>query len=250
LSVQPDLPVDPTAPAWAARATPQIAFWRGLLAIASTPGAVLFATSIGFGALARDLGFTLGHAVFLSATLYALPAQVVLVDQLARGAALAAAAFAVSLTAIRLLPMTVSMLPLFRGAHGLNWRHVLAVHFLAITVWLEGNRRLPALPEHLRFAHFVGLGCAMITATLTGTIVGHLAAATLPPAVSAALLFMTPIYFLLSLASGARGIMDWSALGAGMLLGPTFFWLLPGPDLMLTGLLGGTLAYGLGRRQP
>ena len=63
------------------------------------PAAVLFSTALGFGALARDGGFTLTQAVFLAATmnaLNALPNQVILVDQLARNETLAAAALAVT----------------------------------------------------------------------------------------------------------------------------------------------------------
>jgi predicted branched-subunit amino acid permease len=238
----------PDAPAWASAATPREAYLRGLATIASTPGYVLVATSIGFGALARDLGVSFGQAVFLSSVLYALPAQVMLVDQLARGAGLAAAAFAVTLTAVRLLPMTVSLLPYLRDQRGLRPVHILAVHFVAITVWLEGNQRLPKLPEHLRLPHFFGIGSAMFLATGLGTIAGHALAAVVPPLLSAALLFMTPVYFLLSLASGARLRMDWLAIGFGVSLGPILFQLVPGPDLMLTGLIGGTAAYLAGRQ--
>src|SRR5689334_12040086 len=91
------------------------AFARGLRLVVSVPAFVLFSTSIGFGALARDGGFDLAHAVFMSATMFALPNQVVLVDQLARGATLAGAALAVTLTAVRLMPMTVTLVPLLRG---------------------------------------------------------------------------------------------------------------------------------------
>ena len=67
---------------------------------------VVFATFVGFGALARDVGLDLLQVVFVSATVFALPGQVVLVDQIGQGAALAATAFAVTLTAVRLLPLT------------------------------------------------------------------------------------------------------------------------------------------------
>jgi hypothetical protein len=93
------------ASAWVVGASPASAFQHGLSVAIYIPDLVLFSKSIGFGALARDLGFTLGHAIFLSAAVYATPAQIVFIDQLSRRAALTAAAFAVTLTAVRLLPM-------------------------------------------------------------------------------------------------------------------------------------------------
>src|SRR5262245_27757794 len=87
-------------------------FVRALAIVLSVPAAVLFATALGFGALARDGGFSIAQGLFMGASMFALPNQVVLVDQLARNETLAAAALAVALTAVRLLPMTVTLVPL------------------------------------------------------------------------------------------------------------------------------------------
>jgi predicted branched-subunit amino acid permease len=243
-------PAKPMTPDWVDGATQLRAFVYGLFVMASTPGMVLFSTSLGFGALARDLGFTFGHAVFLTGTLYALPAQVLMIDQIARDAALTGIALAISLTAVRLLPMTVALMPYIREEQPTlrGWiARILVSHFFAISVWLEGMRRLPLLPQHLRLAHIAGIGFGMLTATMMGTATGYVVSASLPPAVAAGLLFMTPLYFLLSLAGGASTRMDWSAIAIGCVLGPSLYVLLPGPDLMLTGLIGGTLAYIVGR---
>lgn len=212
------------------------------------PGLVLCATALGFGALARDLGFSAGQAVFISAVVYATPAQVVLIDLLSRGAALSAVALAVTLTAVRLLPMTVTLMPYLRDHKGRRWREVLAAHFIAITAWVEGSRRLPPLPDHLRLSHFLGIGTGMVAATGIGTLAGYVLAATLPSVLSAALLFLTPIYFLSSLMVTARNVADWFAIGLGLVMGPVFFVSVPGFDLLATGLIGGTLAYAIGRR--
>ncbi len=237
------------APAWATTGSKRTAFVRGLAVAASAPALVLFTTATGFGALARDLGFTLGHALFMSGVIYALPAQVMLIDQIARGAAFAAVAFAVTLTAVRLLPMSITLFALIRDGQRIRPIHILAAHLMAITVWLEGSRRLPLLPPHLRLPHFFGIGFGMYCATAAGSALGYLIAGALPPSVAAALLFMTPVYFLLSLLVGAAKRMDWLAIGAGLLLGPPLFLWLPGPDLMLTGLVGGTAAYLLAKRR-
>lgn len=237
-----------TEPAWAGGATQIVAFMRGLRVAASAPALILFTTSTGFGALARDLDFNAGHALAMSLIIYALPAQVMLVDQFARGAAFATVAFAVTLTAVRLLPMTVTLFALIRDGERIRPIHILASHFMAITVWLEGSRRLPLLPQSLRLAHFFGIALGMYAATAFGSLLGYVISGALPLVVSAALLFMTPVYFLLSLLVGAAKRMDWLAIAAGMVIGPPLYLLAPGPDLMLTGVLGGTAAYLLARR--
>lgn len=238
-------------PAWAENATGLTSFLHGLAAIVAAPGFVLMLTSTGFGALARDLGFTLAQAAFITGSLYALPAQVLMIDQLARGAALGVIALAISLTAIRLLPMTVSLMPFVREeprptARGWLLR-LLVSHYFAVSSWLEGMRRLPHLPHHLRLPHIAGVGTAMLGATMIGTIVGFTFSRGLPVAAAAALLMMTPLYFLFSLAAGASSRMDWAALVIGSLLGPVLFMLMPGFDLMITGVVGGTAAYVIGR---
>ena len=250
--MSPNPPAEPAPPAdghpaWTRDASRRTAYLRGLRILYAAPGLVLLATSLGYGALARELGFTLGQTVFLSGMVYALPAQVLLVDQLARGATLAAVALAVSLTGIRLLPMTVGLMPYLRDGRAPRPIHILAVHFIAVTGWIEGSRRLPPLPEHLRLPHFLGIGTATVFCTMAGATIGYFAAGTLPPILAAALLFMTPVYFLLSMMLGASDLADWLAVILGSVLGPALFVLLPGPDLFLTGLIGGTLAWGVGR---
>jgi hypothetical protein len=60
------------------------------------------------------------------------------------------------------------------------------------------------------------------------------------------LLFVTPIYFLLSLLATAVSRMDVFAIGIGCALAPVLYLLAPGFDLLATGLTGGTLAFLLG----
>jgi predicted branched-subunit amino acid permease len=222
---------------------------RGLLAFVSVPAAVLFATALGFGALARDGGFTLGHAVFLAATLNALPNQVVLVDQLARSETLAAAALAVTLTAMRLLPMTATLLPMVRAEKPRRPLALLAAHFVAISTWIEASRRLPGVAPELRVPHYLGIGVAISAAMVSGTATGYLLATGVPAGLAAALLFLTPLYFILSLLATSRSAVDLAAIVLGCSLGPVFFLLLPGLDLMVTGLVAGTLAFLWGRRR-
>lgn len=230
-------------PAWAATASGTEAARQGFRAAFSVPGFVLFATSIGFGALARDLDVSFLETLTLAVIIYATPAQVVMIDQLARGAAVLTVAFSVSLTAVRLLPMTVTLMPLVRDETRPLWMHVIAAHFCAITAWIEGHRRLPQLPKHLRLPFFIGIGSGLVVMTVSGSGTGHVLAGTLPGALSAALLFATPLYFLLSLIGNAHVLADRLAVALGALLGPALYILVPGLDLFLAGIIGGTIGH-------
>jgi predicted branched-subunit amino acid permease len=241
--------VRPNSPAWTNGADEVIAYWHGCALAGEIPALILAATGAGFGALAHDAGIQFGHTAFMSVILFATPAQVVLVDQLARGSSLWGGTFAVMLTAIRLLPMTVTVMPLLRGPATRRWQYALASHFVAITGWAEAYRRLPHLPDRLRMAYFLGMGSALITSLLIGTILGYLVASIVPPLLTSALLFMTPMYFAMSLVLNARQSMDWWALGAGAVLGPIMFIAAPGFDLLLTGLIGGTIAFLAGKQR-
>jgi predicted branched-subunit amino acid permease len=226
--------------------SPAGAFARGLLVAVSVPAGVLFATALGFGALARDGGFSVGHTAFMSLTMFALPNQVILVDQLARNEGVAVAAFAVALAAMRLFPMTATVVPLFRGSRRRPWLELAAAHFVAITTWIEANRRLASFEADLRLPYQLGLGLAISAVMLLGALAGYSLAGTVPPHVSAVLLFLTPLYFVLSLMATSRSRMDVAAIAAGCALAPILYVVAPGFDLLSTGLLGGTVAFLVG----
>ncbi len=225
-------------------------FWRGWLAIYSVPALVLYAGILGYGAFAREAGLSLGQALALPIFLQALPAQVVLADHAARGASLAAAALAVSLTAIRFLPMTVVLMPWLKGHGGPRWHELLVVHFVAVTVWIEGLKRLPKVPPEVRLVHYLGIGFGIIAGTLVSTAAGYLAAGAVPPWVSAALLFTMPLTFLLAMIETARARSDMLAIALGVILAPIAYIWIPGLDLLLAGVVGGTIAWALGRGRP
>ena len=235
------------SPAWPETATRAMAFWRGTRAGIGLPSLMLFASCLGYGAFAKACGLSFGQMLFLPLMLQALPAQLVLADHAARDASLAAAALAVLLTAVRLMPMTVVLMPLLKGHGGPRWHELATVHFVGVTQWLEGLRRLPDVPVHLRLAHYLGIGVSVSSGTLLGSMIGYLMTDAVPKWLVAALLFLTPVYFLLSLIETSRVPGDRIALVLGGLSGPVAFLWAPGFDLLITGLVAGTVAWFAGR---
>src|SRR5258705_13656558 len=100
------------SPSWQ---SPVRAFAWGLRSVASTVlTLVLFATYLGIGALAHDTHFSLGWVLASTALVWAGPAQIILISTLGSGATVLQAAIAVTVSAIRLFPMVVSVLPMMR----------------------------------------------------------------------------------------------------------------------------------------
>jgi predicted branched-subunit amino acid permease len=219
------------------------AFWRGLRETPLIPAAILALSFVGFGALTRETGLSLLHMLFMSVFIFALPGQVVLVDEMARGASMLTAALAVTATAMRLLPMTVALLPVIRDRAGPKWLEALASYFVAITVWVEALRRAPHQPRRERTAYTLGIAALLLASSITGGTVGFLLAASVPTTIAAALLLLTPMYFLFSMLSSARTRIDMLPIVVGLVLGPLLHMALPQFDLLLTGLIGGTASF-------
>jgi predicted branched-subunit amino acid permease len=224
------------------------ALLSGMRQAVGLPSLVLMASLIGVGGLARDVGYPMWAGVLSTVLVWAGPAQVLLFGSIAAGASLPATAIAVSLSSIRFLPMVVSILPLLRGPRVGIGKLLLASHFVAVTAWTEGRRRLPEVPVAQRYPFFIGFASMVMLAASFATGAGYYLIAALPAAFAAALLFTTPMFFTLSLAAGSRTAADWLALGLGFALAPAALWLAGRDfDLLVIGLVGGTAAYALDR---
>jgi len=223
------------------------AYVKGLSQVASVEFLVLSVSFLGFGAFIRDSQLNVFHGMFLTGAIWALPGQVVLVNLLQEGAAWATIAVAVSLTAIRFLPMMVSMLPLVNNPGTPRWLLYLLSYFVSISVWVLANRHLHKVEKSQRLPWLMGVGSIFWAAMLGVIVIGYYLANFLPPLLSISLVFLTPTFFFISLFATARMAMDYLALGAGTVLGPILYFIIPQFDFLLAGVIGGTAAYFLGR---
>lgn len=222
-------------------------FRRGLRASVGLPAVILAATFIGIGSVCADYGMPLAWAVLATLFIWAGPAVLILVGGLGTGGSWLAIGLSVGLSSVRLLPMVVSLLPYLR----LKGRHPLiamaCAHMVAISIWVEGLRLLPHVDGEGRVPFFLGLGSGLLASATVNVAVGYGLAGIIPHAFAAGLLFLTPIFFLLSLFTTARALSDQLSIGVG------FFGLLvaslagDGLELLYAGMGGGTLAYGLAR---
>ncbi len=231
----------------APQVAPRVWYWRGMRAgITSVQGIVLFAGFIGFGGLIRDVGFPLGAAVLSTLVVWALPAQLIIVGGFAAGNPVPVVALAVGLSSVRFFPMVASIMPTIRGKSGLGTQ-LAASHFVAVSAWVESIRLMPAIPVEARMPFFFGLSNVFLFGSIGASLVGYLLAGTLPQALVNGLVFLTPISFLLQLIRNSRDTVDWLALALGLALAPVFAQFGGSLDLLWIGLIGGGIAYGVGR---
>src|SRR3954449_2048738 len=233
------------SPKWQSSAR---AFAWGLRSVASTVlTLVLFATYLGLGALAHDSGFSLGWVLTSTALVWAGPAQIILISTLGSGATAIQAALAVTVSAIRLFPMVVSVLPMIRTPQTRRRDLILPTHFIAVTLWVECFRLLPQVPRERRVAFTNGLGIGLQSVCLSATTIGYGLAANLPQLLGAAILLLTPLAFLLSTARNCRQLSDIAALALGLALFPLASLLHSGVDILISGISAGSVAYGVHR---
>lgn len=222
------------------------AFWSGIRDAMGAPVLVLFAGMVGFGAMGRTHGFDAWMTGLTSLLMFALPGQVVMLEMFISGSSLLAIGFAVTLTSTRFVTMVVTLFPQFHRRDR-NPLLYLWVHMLAMTAWAVSMREFPRMAPQHRLNYFIGLALPCWVMSPLGTVLGYFVAGWVPTAVTLGLVFINPLFFLLTFTD----VKPWAnriAIGLGCLLGPVFFVWDADSSLLVTGLVAGTTAYVIDRR--
>ncbi|WP_102958474.1 AzlC family ABC transporter permease [Mangrovicella endophytica] len=222
-------------------------YWalQGLKGLFSVPALILMTAHVGFAGLARGAGIDWMEATFMVATIWALPANIVLIGAVTAGTSLAGTALAVALSSLRLMPMVVALMPELRGA---RTRTLLFLsHFVAVTGWVFAMRTLHEVPRRHRTVYFGAFGGSLCLINAVIVAIAFNLLSQLPALATGALAFLTPVYFLCSLYGSAREPSGRIGLFTGMAALPVANWLDPSSDILVAGLAGGIIAYVAGR---
>jgi predicted branched-subunit amino acid permease len=221
------------------------AFWGGVRDGRGAPAMVLFAGMVGFGAMGRTNGFDLWFTTATSFLMFALPGQIVMLEMILVGASSLTIALATSLTATRFVTMTATLFPLLHERDR-NKQLYAKVHLLAMTAWAVSLKEFQTIEPKHRLSYFVGLGILCWLISVPGTIVGFLIAGSVPMPITLGLIFINPLFFLLTFTeikvTGYR-----LAIFLGSISGPIFYLIDRDTSLLTAGLIGGTLAYWIDR---
>ena len=185
-------------------------------------------------------------AVAASMLIWGLPGQLAMIDLTAAGQPVLVIVFACSLANARFLPMVVSFLPMISRPGEKFSLLVLEAQLLSINSWAMCLREFPSVDAHCRRRYYIVFASVILFAALIGTIVGHAGSVILPRALIAGLIFASPLFFALVL-SAVQVFSHRLAMIAGCIIMPLMYHWFPSVDLLLTGLLGGSIAFLIGR---
>ena len=217
------------------------------------PAAVLGAGFLGYGSLAADAGYSIWMTLAATFAIWALPGQLVLMEMQAGDAAVAATVLAVSLSAARFFPMTLTLMPLMRndGSKRPIWQFLLAAQLVSMTTWAVAMRRfneadLKDLDS--RWHYFLGFSAVCIGSAALFAMIGQLLLVALPPLARYGLALLTPLYFFVTLVGEAQSRSAFTALVCGAATALALHSVAPGWSLLGAGFIGGTAAFLLQRR--
>lgn len=222
------------------------AFISGLIAALTMPFWMVFASMTGFGSMVRTAGLNLDIGIGSTIGIWGLPGQVAMLELFAIGAPLLAIITASSMANLRFMPMSVVMMPMFRGdrrAH--RWRYVMG-QVMSINIWTVAMSRCPEMPLMERFPFYMGVSLACMTGGVLGVTAGFVLAGTMPLYVTLSLVFLNPAYFVFVFSSvRARNCIIAVIIGA--ITGPLIHQIAPNWGVPITGLVAGTAAFFLDR---
>ena len=115
---------------------------------------------------------------------------------------------------------------------------------LSINSWAVCLREFPHIEPEFRHRYYVSFACSILAAAVIGTLLGYHGAVLLPAVLVLGLIFVSPLFSALVLAA-----VPGRAQRLSMILGcvsiPITHYLFPSVDLLITGIVGGSLGFAL-----
>jgi predicted branched-subunit amino acid permease len=205
------------------------------------PAAILFAGMLGFGAMGQANGLDIWLTSATSFFMFALPGQIVLVEMLVLSASGVTIAVAVTLTATRFFTMCLTLFPQFPEKQRSSF-YYLVVHFVAMTAWAVSMRDFPKMKPEDRLSYFTGFAFVCWAVSTPATVLGYLVAGQVPSYINLGLVFINPLFFLLTFTEVKPRANRMAILLGGPIGLLSYLWF-PDYSLLIAGLFGGTMAY-------
>ncbi len=146
----------------------------------------------------------------------------------------------------RFLPMVVSFMPTLARGRASMPRMLLDAQLLSINSWAMCMREFPQVEAACRHRYYVTFASSILLAAVLGTLLGYHSAVLLPATVVLGMIFVSPLFFALVLSAvPGRAERISMLLGCATIPVAHHFW--PTLDLLITGFIGGSLGFAIGR---
>ncbi len=217
---------------------------RGARDAVGMPVLVLFASMMGFGSLARASGLDVWLTIATTVGIWGLPGQMIMAEMLAAGAPIFAIAAGVAAANARFLPMTLAVTPYLSGWRTTWPRRLLLAQFITLTPWVAALQKFPTMHQEERVPYYAGFSAVCLVGAVIGTTLGHVLSGVLPAPLTLSLVFLSPAFFAMIFADVRHraGVMS---LLIGAAMGPPMHMASPDWGIPVTGLLAGSLAFGI-----
>ena len=223
-------------------------FFKGYRSIFThdSPAIALTCCFIAIGALLKNLGFNIQESIFSTVLTYALPGSLVMAESMLIGASLLNIFLAVWIVNARLYPMAVSLFPLMMHKSQPKWKYYFSCHFIAVSAWLIMKSNYKKIPKEHRIDYWIGIGSAAMCASIFGTFLGFSFSEYLNKDMMMGLAILNPVYFLCMLVGASTTIPITLSVLIGTILGPIIYLFSPEWSILITGVIGGSIAYLIG----
>ncbi len=215
---------------------------KAILDALSLPAFILFFTMMGFGSLMQKADFSALMAAVATLTIWGLPGQLAMVELTVTGQGLVAIVVACSLANARFMPMVVSFVPAMAHGGASLWRQLLDAQMLSINSWAVCMREFPQVEPTWRGLYYRTFAGFILSAAVIGTLFGYYGAVILPAVIVLGLIFTSPLFFALVLAT-TPGRAERLSMLAGCAIVPLAGLWFPSVDLLITGVVGGSLGF-------
>ena len=196
---------------------------------------------IGFGAMGHAVGLSVFQVTMISFFMYALPGQIVFIEMMSMGVSASAIAIAVALTSTRFLTMVLTLFPQIPKEKNEPPR-MLSVHLVAMSCWTFCMRDFPKMKSEVRYGYFLGIGLICWLLAVPGTVIGYVVSEYVPIWITWPLLFVNPLFFLLTFTEVVIPL-NRVAILVGGIAGAIFYHIFPENALLISGLGIGSLVY-------
>ncbi len=212
-----------------------------------TPGIGLGVSFVTLGVLMAAANLSSWQALFSTILIYAMPAQLVLVEQWQLSHSVLTVWLAVFFANLRLLPMAIVLRPELSAQK--PWHYTLAGHFVAITSWLSFLGAAPDVPRAQRLYFYFSLSVTLWIISCICTVVGYHIAIHVNSEWLALLVLLNPVYLMAMMLRSLRTKADFFVVVVGSGGGVVLSMWFPVWGVLITGIVVGSLGWLLVRRK-